>query len=205
MKHLLIILFIFPFFLNAQTSKGLIVKTLVFQDAFHQNPNLVFEKIINRNYSVELLLALRNGDWYNNGGEGPPTPQFSTSTGYTIGLSTKYYFAKRKVIPDSWFVSGILRFNSTTIKNAEIQTGIHSEPRKVNLNRKGPEIGVRFGRQLLFLKHFTTELYVGGGTYLQSYVEEYISGPENEVIPVQTVFTFRPYLGFTLGYIFRKK
>jgi len=205
MKHLLIILFIFPFFLNAQTSKGLIVKTLVFQDAFHQNPNLVFEKIINKNYSVELLLALRNGDWYNNGGEGPPAPHFSTSTGYTIGLSTKYYFAKRKVIPDSWFVSGILRFNSTTIKNAEIQTGIHSEPRKVNLNRKGPEIGVRFGRQLLFLKHFTTELYVGGGTYLQSYVEEYISGPENEVIPVQTVFTFRPYLGFTLGYIFRKK
>ncbi len=205
MKHLLIILFIFPFFLNAQTSKGLIVKTLVFQDAFHQNPNLVFEKIINKNYSVELLLALRNGDWYNNGGEGPPAPHFSTSTGYTIGLSTKYYFAKRKVIPDSWFVSGILRFNSTTIKNAEIQTGIHSEPRKVNLNRKGPEIGVRFGRQLLFLKHFTTELYVGGGTYLQSYVEEYISGPENEVIPVQTVFTFRPYLGLTLGYIFRKK
>ncbi|KAF0132235.1 MAG: hypothetical protein FD155_759 [Bacteroidetes bacterium] len=205
MKHLLIILFLFPFLLNGQTSKGLIVKTLVFQDAFHQNPNLVFEKIINRNYSVELLLALRNGDWYNNGGEGPPAPHFSISTGYTIGLSTKYYLTKRKVIPDSWFVSGIFRFNSTTIKTAEIQTGIHSEPRRINLNRKGPEIGFIFGRQLLFLKHFTTELYVGGGTYLQYYEEEFISGPENEVIPKQTVFTFRPYLGLTLGYIFRKK
>ena len=111
----------------------------------------------------------------------------------------------QKVIPNSWFVAGIVRYNSTKIKNAEIQKGIHSEPRTVNLNRRGPEMGITFGRQLIFLKHFTTELYAGGGTYLQFYEEEYISGPENEVIPEQTVFTFRPYLGLTLGYIFRKE
>jgi hypothetical protein len=204
MKRLLILLILFPFLLNGQTSKGFLIKTLVLQDAFYQNPNIIFEKLINKNYSVELLLALRNGDWYNNGGEGPPTPEFSASDGFTVGLSTRYYLTKQKVIPDSWFVSGILRYNNTKIKNAEIQTGIHSEPRTVNLNRKGPEIGIAFGRQLIFLKHFTTELYVGGGTYLQFYEEEYISGPENEVIPEQTVFTFRPYLGLTLGYIFRK-
>jgi hypothetical protein len=204
MERLLILLILFPFLLNGQTSKGFLVKTLVLQDAFYQNPNLILEKLINKNYSVELLLALRNGDWYNAGGEGLNTPQFSTSNGFTVGLSTRHYLTKQKIIPNSWFISGIFRYNNTKIKNAEIQTGIHSEPRTVNLFRKGPEIGITFGRQLIFLKHFTTELYVGGGTYLQFYEEEYISGPENEVIPEQTVFTFRPYLGLTLGYIFRK-
>ena len=73
-KRLLIILILFPFLVNGQISKGFIIKTLVLQDAFYQNPNLIFEKLINKNYSVELLLALRNGDWYNAGGEGPPLP-----------------------------------------------------------------------------------------------------------------------------------
>jgi len=204
MKRLLVIFILFPFLLNGQISKGFLIKSLVLQDVFYQNPNLIVEKLINKNYSVELLMALRNGDWYMPGGEGPPFPHFSTSTGFTVGLSTRYYLAKRKVIPNSWFVSGILRYNNTNIKNAEIQTGLHSEPRTVNLNRKGPEIGITFGRQLIFLKHFTTELYVGGGTYLQFRKEDYISGPELEVIPEQSVFTFRPYLGLTLGYILRK-
>jgi len=204
MKRLLILLILVPFLLNGQTSKGFLVKTLVLQDAFYQNPNIVFEKLIDKKYSIELLLALRNGDWYHHGGEGPPLPTFRTSNGFTIGLSTRYYLTRHKVIPNSWFVSGILRYNNTVIRNAELQKELYFDSRTVNLYRKGPEFGITFGRQLIFLKHFTMEFYFGGGTYLQFYEEEYISGPEDEVEPDQTVFTFRPYLGLTLGYIFRK-
>ncbi len=204
MERLFIFFILFPFFLQGQTSKGFILKTMVVQDAFYQNPNLIIEKLLTERYSVELLLSLRNGDWYMGGGEGPVVPKFSTSNGFTIGLSTKYYLTRENKIPNSWFTSGILRYNKTVIKEAEIQKGIHSEPRKVNLSRNGPELGIVFGRQLIFLKHFTTEWYIGAGGYLQFYQEEYISGPESEVIPDQTKFTFRPYFGWTVGYLFRK-
>ncbi|HLO92467.1 MAG TPA: DUF3575 domain-containing protein [Lentimicrobium sp.] len=203
MKRLLILLILFPFLLNGQTSNGFLIKTLVLQDAFHQNPNVIFEKLMNNNLSVELLLALRNGDWYIQGGEGPSFAKFSTSKGFTVGASTRYYLMKQTHNPHSWFVSGTLRYNNTKIKNAKIQTGIHSEPRTVNLNRKGPEIGITVGRQMIFLEHFTIEVYIGGGTYLRSYQEEYVAGPENEVKADKTAFIFRPYLGMTFGYLFR--
>lgn len=205
MKHIIIIFILLPFFLKGQTSNGILVKSLLLQDAFYQNPNLVIEKLISDHYSAELLLALRNGDWYMPGGEGPPLPKFATSTGFTIGLSTRYYLSKESQIPNSFFTSLMARYNNTKIKNAEIQTGIDSEPRMVNLSRNGPELGIAFGWQWIILKHFTTEIYTGGGAYLQFYKEEYVAGPENEVIPEQTILTFRPYLGWTIGYLFRKE
>ena len=202
MKYLYILFILFPLSLSAQISHGFLVKTLLVQDAFRQNPNIIFEKRLSAKISIELLAALRNGDWYMPGGEGPYLFPVVTSNGFTAGLSARYYFSKQQKAPDSWFTSALLRYNNTTIKKAGFQTGIHSEPRIVNLSRSGPEIGIILGRQFLVFNHFTTELYFGGGTYLQFYKEEYISGPENEVIPKQTIFTFRPYLGWTIGYYF---
>lgn len=204
MKHLLIICILFPFLLHGQTSKGFLVKTLFYQDAFYHNPNLIVEKLLNNNYSIEILFALRNGDWYIPGskGLGADLPHFIRSTGFTVGLSGRYYFANQKVIPNAWFASGNIRYNDTHIKNVHLQTGANS--RTVNLNRNGPEIGVTLGRQWIFLKHFTGEVYFGGGTYFQSYQEVSVSGTQNEVLSEKANFVFRPYFGMTLGYFFKK-
>jgi hypothetical protein len=204
MKHILLICILFPNFLNGQNSKGYVIKTLLLQDVIYQNPNFIIEKQLTNSYSIELQMALRNGDWHMPGGEGPPIPNFITSTGFTTGLSVRYYFTKTKIAPNSWYTAGLLRYNSTKIKRADFQKGNHSEPRTVDLQRKGPELGIVLGRQFLVLKHFTTELYFGGGTYLQFYKEDYIAGPENEVIPKQTIFKFRPYLGWSIGYYFSR-
>jgi hypothetical protein len=204
MKRLLTIFILFPFLLQGQTSKGFLVKTLFYQDAFYHNPNIIVEKLLNKNYSVELLLALRNGDWYIPGGKGlgADLPHLMRSNGFTIGLSGRYYFTTQNVIPNSWFVSGIIRYNDTQIKNAHLQTGAYS--RTVNLNRNGPEVGVSLGRQWIFLKHFAAEIYFGGGTYFQFYQEVFNSDAQNKVLSEKAIFIFRPYLGMTLGYFFRK-
>ncbi len=204
MKRLLILFILFPFLLHGQTSKGFLVKTLFYQDAFYHNPNLIVEKLLNKKFSVELLMALRNGDWYIPGGKGlgADLPHFIRSTGFTIGLSGRYYFTIRNVIPNSWFVSGKIRYNDTQIKNAHLQTGAYS--RTVNLNRYGPEVGVSLGRHWILLKHFSAEIYFGGGTYYQFYKEENTFDARDKFLTKQTTFVFRPYFGMTLGYFFRK-
>lgn len=140
MKRLVILFILFPFILHGQTSKGFLVKTLFYQDAFYHNPNLIVEKLLNKKFSVELLMALRNGDWYIPGGKGfgAGLPHFSRCTGFTIGLSGRYYFTLHKDIPNSWFVSGIIRYNDTQINNVYIAARGYSQ--KVNLNRNGPEL-----------------------------------------------------------------
>lgn len=201
MKRLLILFFLFPLMLLAQTSGGFLMKTLIFQDVFYHNPNLIVEKILDKNHTVELLLALRYGDWLVSGGKGLSNglPHRKICNGYTVGLTGKYYFSGRKAIPNSWFVSGILRYNKTTIENAYLQSGSYS--RHVDLTRNGPEAGLAIGRQWLMFKHISSEIYFGGGTYYQHYKEEYISGAEDKVQPEQSFFVFRPYLGLTLGFM----
>ena len=187
-----------------QNTKGFIIKTLPFQDILYQNPNLIIEKPIKDNYSVEMLFALRNGDIYFPGGEGPPSPNTTTCSGFTVGVSNKYYISKKKLAPNAWFTSGLTRYNETRINEAKILKYWTSEPRIVNLSKKGPEFGIIVGRQSLFYNHLTIEFYSGAGYYLQIYQEQYISGPKEDVIRKEYRANLRPYLGFTIGWLFRK-
>jgi hypothetical protein len=205
MIRLLAITILFPIFLSAQTPHAFVLKSLVIQDAVHQNPNIIIEKILNNRYSVEIAAALRNGAWYWQGGEGSIFPTFRECTGYSIGLAARYYLSEKKS-PNWWYASGLLRYNETHIKRAGLSTaGISGQQRVVNLSRNGPELGLVFGRQFLIFRHITTEAYVGAGTYLQFSKEDYVSGLQEEVIPEQVNFKFRPYLGWTAGYFFGKK
>jgi hypothetical protein len=205
MKHLLIIFILFPIFISAQTSHGFILKSLVLQDAVHQNPNVIVEKVINNRYSVEFAAALRNGTWYWQGGKGSIFPTFRECTGFSVGIAARYYLSEKKS-PNAWYTSGLLRYNETHIKQASLYTaGSNGGERKVNLSRKGPEMGLVFGRQFLIFKHITTEAYLGVGTYFQFSKEDYVSWPHDEVISEQVSFKFRPYLGWSVGYFFGKK
>jgi hypothetical protein len=205
MKRLLAITILFPIFLSAQTPHGFIIKSLVIQDALHQNPNIIVEKILNNRYSVELAAALRNGTWYWQGGKGSIFPTFRECTGFSVGIAARYYLSEKKS-PNAWYTSGLLRYSETHIKQASLYTaGSNGGQRKVNLSRSGSELGLVFGRQFLIAKHITTEVYIGAGTYLQFSKEDYVSGPLDEVIPEQVNFKFRPYLGWTAGYFFGKK
>ena len=204
MKKLLLIFIAFPILLSGQESSGFVLKTLMLQDIFYKNPNLIIEKPIKSNNSIELLVALRNSDWFHTGGEGPPIPHMYDCTGFTLGISFRHYFPKSKSVPNTWFVSGLIRYNDTYIKDLDMSGGIHSISRTVNLHRNGPELGIVFGRQFLILKHFTTEIYLGTGAYIQYYNEEFISGIEAETLSNEMSFKFRPSIGWTVGYFFNK-
>ena len=204
MKKLLLIFIAFPILLSGQESSGLVLKTLILQDIFYKNPNLIIEKPLKSNNSIEFLVALRNSDWINTGGEGPPIPNMYDCNGFTFGLSFRHYFPKRKSVPNAWYLSGLIRYNDTHIKNLEMYNGIHSISRTVNLHRNGSEFGIVFGRQFLILKHLTTELYLGTGAYVQFYNEEYISGIESETLTNEIFVKLRPYIGWTIGYFFKK-
>ena len=80
--------------------------------------------------------------------------------------------------------------------------GRHSTSRIVGLKRSGPEIGIIAGHQFLALKHITIELYMGAGTYLQSYRETFISGNENEMIPVQIKIYFPALFWLVSGILY---
>ena len=205
MKKIFLVFVIFPILLAGQESSGLVLKTLILQDIFYKNPNLIIEKSIKSNNSIEFSVALRNSDWINTGGEGPPIPNMYDCNGFTIGLSFRHYFPKPKSVPNAWYLSGLIRYNDTRIKNLEMYNGIHSISRTVNLHRNGPEFGIVFGRQFLVLKQFTTELYLGTGAYVQFYNEEFISGIESETLTNEIFVKFRPYVGWTIGYYFKKK
>ena len=204
MKKTFLIFIAFPILLSGQESSGLVLKTLILQDIFYKNPNLIIEKPIKSNNSIEFLVALRNSDWINTGGEGPPIPNMYDCNGFTVGLSFRHYFPEQKSIPNAWYLSGLIRYNDTHIKNLEMYNGIHSISRTVNLHRNGPEFGIVFGRQFLVLKQFTTELYLGTGAYVQFYNEEFISGIESETLTNEIFIKFRPYIGWTIGYFFKK-
>jgi hypothetical protein len=204
MKKIFLVFILFPILLSGQESSGLVVKTLVLQDILYKNPNLIIEKPLTSNNSIELLLALRNSDWINTGGEGPPIPKMYDCSGFAIGLSFRHYFTESRLIPNAWFLSGLLRYNETRIKNLEMYNGIHSISRTVNLHRNGPEFGFLFGRQFLILKHITTELYLGTGAYMQFYDEEFISGIESETLTNEIDFKFRPYIGWSIGCFINK-
>lgn len=200
MKRLFLFIFLFPLLLSAQETKGILIKTLPLQDIFYQNPNITLEWKFNSKYSLSMSTALRNGAWYDDGGEGPPFPKFQTSSGYTFGFSGRLYIPNKKAEtkPSKWFTAVLLRYNYTLINNASIQSGISEEPRKVNLLKKGPELGTTFGRQFIF-NYLMIELYTGIGAQLQYYDEEYISGDESTVKNNITSFAPRFYLGFAIG------
>jgi len=204
MRKIFLIILAFPILVSGQESSGLVLKTLILQDIFYKNPNLIIEKPIKSNNSIELLIALRNSDWIYTGGEGPPTPNRYDCNGFTLGISFRNYFTKHKKVPNAWFLSGLIRYNNTYIKNLEMYDGIHSISRTVNLHRNGPEIGILFGKQFLILKHVTTEFYLGTGAYMQIYNEEYISGTKSETLKNEFYVKFRPYIGWTIGYYFKK-
>lgn len=205
MKKLILILVVFPILLYGQESTGIVLKTMILQDIFYKNPNLIVEKTIKSNNSIEFLFALRNSDWINTGGEGPPISNMYDCNGFTLGLSFRHYFPKRKSAPKAWFLSGLLRYNDTRTKNLDFYAGLHSTSRTVNLHRYGPEFGVLFGKQFLILKHLTTELYFGTGASVQVFNEDFISGYESETLTNEIFVKFRPYVGWTIGYYFKKR
>ncbi|NOU48000.1 MAG: DUF3575 domain-containing protein [Bacteroidales bacterium] len=200
MKYSYLIILFFPIILFGQQSKGFLVKTMMFQDIFYQNPNILIEKRLYKNFSIEFLGSLRNGAVTLSSGEGPPLPKFYDCQGFTLGLSARYYFIKNKTSPNSWYVSGLMRYNDVYMKNVGFHIGVHGFSREVNVNRSGPELGFTLGRQLLIGKYITTEFYCGMGTYLQFYDEEYISGIISDLRQNEVFFTFRPYLGWTIGF-----
>ncbi|MCC7318472.1 MAG: hypothetical protein IT219_08050 [Bacteroidales bacterium] len=205
MNKIFLFFIAFPILVSGQESSGLVVKTLILQDIFNKNPNFIIEKPIKSNNSIEFLAAFRNSDWINNGGEGPPIPNMFDCNGFTVGLSFRHYFLKRRIFPNAWHLSGLIRYNNTQIKNLEMYKGLHSTSRTVNIHRNGPEMGIIFGRQFLILKHITTELYIGTGAYMQFYDEDYISGNISETLTNEFYVQFRPYLGWSVGYYFKKK
>lgn len=204
MKGIFIFLLLFPHLLMGQESKGVVLKTLVLQDALFRNPNIIAERPLSRHFSMELLVAVRFGDFFNDGREAP-VPAFQACKGLTIGLAGRYYLARTKKIPNSWYVSAMLRYNDTRIERAEIQEKIMMQPRIVNLKRRGPEGGIVIGRQFVSARNLTADFYFGCGTYIQYHSETYISGPWSDTYSKKIVRTTRPYLGWSLGYFIRKK
>lgn len=205
MKKIFLFVIIFPILLSGQESSGLVIKTLILQDILYKNPNIIFEKPIKSNKSIEFLLALRNSEFIQNGGEGPPIPNTYDCNGFTIGVSFRQYLPLKKTAPNSWFLSGLLRYNYTRTKNLRYYKGLHSESRIVDLNRHGPELGILFGKQFLILKHVTTELYIGTGTSMHFHDEEFVSGIESETLTNEVFIKFRPFMGLTIGCFVGKK
>jgi hypothetical protein len=190
---------LFSFPVQAQISKGFLIKTLVFQDAIYRNPNLIIEKRISPKFSVEIQGAVRNGALVPNTTEGIPAPNLHDCEGFTAGISVRYFFVKGRTSPNSWYVSGILRYNDIELKNESV--GNHLS-RVVNISRTGPELGVLIGRQFLIGKFISTEFYLGAGAYRQVYKEEFVSGDLDGLVPKDVLLTFRPYLGWTVGFFF---
>ncbi len=201
-KNILLIILLVHLFsakVEAQISRGITFKTIVFQDVFYQNPNLIIEKRINPKFSVEILGAIRNSGFsppepiMKGGG---PIPQIIDCQGFTAGFSVRYFFLKKRTSPNSWYVSGVLRYNDLLFKNLR-----YGYDTKFNANRSGIEIGALFGRQFLLAKFITTEFYIGAGAFRQTTKEHYYS---EAVEPMpdrkEMLMLFRPYLGWTVGF-----
>jgi hypothetical protein len=192
-------IWLFSFPAQAQISKGFLIKTLVFQDAFYRNPNLIIEKRISPKFSVEIEGAVRNGALASYSTEGAPIPSLHDCEGFTAGISVRYFFVKGRTSPNSWFVSGVLRYNDILMKNEDLGYNILD---KADIRRSGTEMGILIGRQFLIGKFVSTEFYLGAGAFRKSQKEVFVSGevywPDREIVDV----IFRPYLGWTVGFFF---
>ncbi|HUS01808.1 MAG TPA: DUF3575 domain-containing protein [Chitinophagaceae bacterium] len=203
-KGSLFIITLCPGFLTAQHSNRVIIKTQLLTNAIAHNPTLGIEKILNDKFSLELEGIWMRRDKTSNSGEGVHQ-SFYNSNGLALTFSTKYYFDKKNTIPNGKYLSGFIRYNSTTIKNVDKAQSINgSYLRTIDLHMQGPELGFLLGRQFLF-KNFTSDINFGLGYYWQSYQETLKSGQtSNDFVNGRYKTGYRivrPYLHVTIGYM----
>ena len=196
---------LFPLPATAQLSKGIVIKTEILSNAIIKfNPNLAVEKPFTDRLSAELQGIWMRVDRVNTGGEGS-RKKFHDSKGGSLVLSTRYYFGRKATIPNSKYLSGFIRYNSTKINNVEKIDFRYGYQHTVNVSTKGPELGFLVGKQFFLFENLMSEINFGLSNYWQSYKETLISGPPSSVFvngEYNTKFVFaRPYANFTVGYL----
>jgi len=203
MKNALTIVLLFIIIsLQAQEeiqSSGILIKTLPFQDAFYQNPNLIIEKPIYHKYSVSLLMALRYSDWISENSNIGKVPIKYDAEGWTLGGFFKYYYSKNNLKQSKPYVGTTVRYNDINIPDVEL--GYDTGPdydRTVDLNRVSGEIGAIWGYQAT-MSRFVMDFYLGAGLQYRLSKEELVLGSTKHLRTSYTEILPRLYLGFSIG------
>jgi hypothetical protein len=159
----LIVLF-FPFIANSQIWDSLIIKTHPLRDGIAQNPNICFEKILNKKMSIEMEFTYKTQQALALSGEGylyVSPQQYYSCNGYKILISTKRYFIKSKKIPKAWYLSGQFGYSSIDLPNLTYwHSGYtYKEHRKMELF----DFNFLCGKGFIIFRHISSEINFGPG------------------------------------------
>jgi hypothetical protein len=161
-------------------------------------------KLLTNRFSIGTEFIWRRRTWASSGEEWN-FGKYYKSQGFTIGLQSKFYFSSKEIAPNAWYIAGIYRYNSAVLKNFEMRTFKNEYSRTVDVSKYGNEFGFLIGRQFFMGKNITSEINTGIGNYWQNYEERFVSGNEEDLLPIQmNIKRVRVYFGFTIGYLFTK-
>jgi hypothetical protein len=205
MKKIIIIFLIafHPIIGMSQIWDSLILKTHPLRDFVAQNPNICFEKILNKKMSVELEFTYKTQQSLALSGEGfIVSPQtYYNCNGYKILISTKGYFTKSKKIPKAWYLSGQFGYSNIDMPHLTYwHLGFTcKEHRKMELF----DFNFLCGKGLLIFRHISSEINFGPGLYYETDNIKSFDNTERNRSFYGWGMNF--YLNWTIGYLISKK
>lgn len=198
----LIILFC-PFIANCQIWDSLIIKTHPLRDGIALNPNICFEKILNKKMSIEIEFTYKTRQALALSGEGylyVSPQQYYSCNGYKILISTKRYFIKSKKIPKAWYLSG--QFGNSSIDLPNLAYWHSGYSYKEHWKMELFDFNLLYGKGFIF-SHFSSEINFGPGlSYEKDNIHSFDNtGRNGNFYEWKANF----YINWTIGYIITKK
>ena len=182
----------------------MIIKTHPLRDFVAQNPNICFEKILNKKMSVELEFTYKTQQALALSGEGylyVSPQQYYSCNGYKFLISTKGYFIKSKKIPKAWYLSG--QFGYSNIDMPHLTYGHQGFTRKEHRRMELFDFNLLCGKEFLIGRHISTEINFGPGL---SYEIDNIQSFDNTGSSGSFYgWSMNFYLNWTIGYLISRK
>jgi len=160
---------------TGQFLDSLIIKTHPLRDLVAFNPNIGFEKIINKKYSFEIELTYKARD-NESSGKGFDMWNYKKSSGGRVLIGMRRYFIKSKKVTNAWYLSGQIGYRDIYLTNFRKIDIAGSYLRTVNINKKDYEINLLIGREFPVFKNILTEINFGVGLCSEKYREKYLEG-----------------------------
>jgi hypothetical protein len=190
---IIIFMCITPVFCN----KDLMVKTQILRNVVAQNPNLIFEKFVTEQFSLEIESIWKRRNWLGNGIN---YGWFEKTNGYSVGIFPRFYFSPKNTPPKGWYVAGLFRYQDVRKSNFEIFERNSEDSYFVNIRKSGTETGLIFGKQNMNKFGISMEINFGLSYFAQTYTKKLVFGNPQDFNPTSLNKSLKPVLRWVIGY-----